>query len=224
MCVEREYGVGNKLIEMTLFFTRFVLPTLTKIRMNTELIIHESKEFADFNYSECKLRNREFYKCKFINCNFNKSDLREVYFEDCCFINSDLSMANVSDVGFRNVIFDGCKMLGVDFSVCSKFAASFAFNDCIMNYCCFISLKLKRTVFKKCSLKEVDFSFSDLSAAVFDCCNLEIATFSNTLLEKADFRTSENVTLDLEENKVKKARFSSVQLEGLLHKYQLDIS
>jgi uncharacterized protein YjbI with pentapeptide repeats len=72
-------------------------------------------------------------------------------------------------------------------------------------------------------MHEVDFSESDLSNATFDNCDLLTATFDRTVLEKADFRTAYNYAIDPENNRIKKARFSTAGLAGLLFKYDLDI-
>jgi len=72
-------------------------------------------------------------------------------------------------------------------------------------------------------LKETDFSEVNLSASVFSDCDLSGAIFSNTNLEKVDFRTANNFLIDPEFNKLKKAKFSAFNLEGLLYKYQIDI-
>ena len=80
-----------------------------------------------------------------------------------------------------------------------------------------------KTKFDKCTLKETDFSEVNLTASVFSECDLTNAIFSNTILEKVDFRTANNFSIDPEYNKLKKAKFSSFNLEGLLYKYKLDI-
>ena len=62
-----------------------------------------------------------------------------------------------------------------------------------------------------------------MSSGVLDNCNLNRAIFSKTNLEKTDFRTAFNYSIDPEANKIKKARFSKMGLEGLLDKYQIEI-
>jgi hypothetical protein len=42
-------------------------------------------------------------------------------------------------------------------------------------------------------------------------------------LEKADFRSAYNLSIDPEKNKIKKAKFSSTCLTELLEKYNIDI-
>ncbi|WP_164112763.1 MULTISPECIES: pentapeptide repeat-containing protein [Sphingobacterium] len=191
--------------------------------MNTEIVIHTDKIFQQVDYSDKALRNREFIRCHFIGCDFSKSDLRTNDFEDCKFETCNLSMVNLQGVGLRNIIFKDCKIMGVDFSSLNKFMFSFSFDNCQLDYSIFYGANLKKMRFLKCSLHEVDFSEADLSASVFADCDLLGATFVGTNVEKVDFRTSTNVILDLDLNKVKKAKFMIYQLELLLLKYDLAI-
>ena len=52
--------------------------------------------------------------------------------------------------------------------------------------------------------------------AVFKDCDLCYASFHHTNLEKADFTTARNYTLNPAANRLKKAKFSRYGLEGLL--------
>jgi uncharacterized protein YjbI with pentapeptide repeats len=83
---------------------------------------------------------------------------------------------------------------------------------------------MKKAVLDSCSLKQVDFAETDLSAAVFKNCDLTDAVFMQTILEKADFRTAKNYAFDPEQNKIKKAKFSLPDVAGLLNKYNIEIS
>jgi len=47
--------------------------------------------------------------------------------------------------------------------------------------------------------------------------------FENTILEKVDFSTSFNYSIDPEMNKIKKAKFSLPEVIGLLNKYDIEI-
>lgn len=132
-------------------------------------------------------------------------------------------MTNIENVGFRNASFIGCEILGIDFTRCNELMFSFRFESCIMDYCTFIGTKLKRTQFIKCSLREVDFSEADLSMAAFTETDLTGTTFANTVLERANFTSATGFSIDPEINRLKKAKFGIQQLQGLLHKYQLDI-
>ncbi len=191
--------------------------------MTNKVNLYESKSFKNIDYTEKRLRDTEFYKCEFVSCVFSKSDLIDISFEDCTFENCDFSMTKIRGTGFRNAIFKGCKILGVDFSECDKFSFSFSFYNCHLDYSTFFGTKLLKTRFEKCSLQETDFSEVNLSSSVFSDCDLTGAIFSNTILEKVDFRTANNYSIDPDYNRLKKAKFSALNLEGLLYKYQLDI-
>ena len=92
-----------------------------------------------------------------------------------------------------------------------------------MDYCTFFGTKLNKTVFKKCSLRETDFTEANLSMAQFPESDLLGTIFSNTNLEKTDFRGATNLSIDPQYNKMKGAKLHSFQLEGLLYKYGLEI-
>jgi uncharacterized protein YjbI with pentapeptide repeats len=72
-------------------------------------------------------------------------------------------------------------------------------------------------------LHETDFAECDLTNGVFDNCDLSGALFDHTNLEKADFRTAFNYSVDPENNRIKKAKFSLPGVTGLLHKYDIEI-
>jgi uncharacterized protein YjbI with pentapeptide repeats len=114
-------------------------------------------------------------------------------------------------------------MLGLRFDTCNGFGLSFSFDGCQLNHSSFYKTKIKKTIFKNSHLQESDFSEADLTGAVFDDCNLTQAVFFHTILEKADFRTSYNYSIDPEINRIKKAKFSIWGIPGLLDKYDIEI-
>lgn len=77
-------------------------------------------------------------------------------------------------------------------------------------------------IFNRCDFAEKDFSESDLTGAVFEDCNLAQAIFDHSILEKADFRTAYNYSIDPEAKRIKKAKFSLSGISGLLDKYDID--
>jgi len=92
-----------------------------------------------------------------------------------------------------------------------------------INHASFYKLKIKKTVFKNSQLEGVDFAECDLSGSTFEGCNLLAAVFDATNIEKSDFRTSYNYSIDPEKNKIRKARFSVSGISGLLDKYDIEI-
>ena len=188
-----------------------------------ETTTHEDKIFTDIDYAEKQLRNREFVRCEFINCDFSKSDLSDNDFVDCHFKKCNFSLTVVSRAGFRDATFTGCKILGVDFSKCNKFLFSFTFEHSHIDYATFYGTKLKKTRFTECNLKETDFEGADLSASVFHNCDLSGSTFVRTVLDKVDFRTARNFSIDPSVNTMKQTKFAYNNLSGLLYKFNLDI-
>jgi uncharacterized protein YjbI with pentapeptide repeats len=82
-------------------------------------------------------------------------------------------------------------------------------------------MKVKSTLFKNSQLNETDFSECDLTGSVFDNCDMAGATFDNSNLEKVDFTTAFNFSIDPEINRIKKAKFSLAGVLGLLNKYDI---
>jgi len=186
------------------------------------------KEFLDEtfdkkDFSSEPLQKGAYEHCIFNHCNFSGSDLSSIRFIDCIFTGSNLSLSRLDKTVLRDVQFRDCKMVGLHFEQCDPFGLSFGFEGGQLDQSSFYRTKLKKTVFKNIQLKEVDLTECDLTSAVFDHCDLAGATFENTILEKADLRTSFNYSIDPERNRVKKAKFSLQGLPGLLNKYDIEI-
>ncbi len=183
----------------------------------------KEEEFKGIDYSIKSFAKGEYENCSFINCNFTAVDLSNINFIECSFTDCNFSLARVSNAGFREVSFKGCKLLGMRFEDCNDFLFFVKFDDCVLNLASFFKKKLKSTSFKNCSMHEVDFSNCDLSAALFQNCDLRSAVFDKTILEKADLRGAFNFSINPENNKIKKAKFSRDGALGLLDKYNIEI-
>ena len=59
--------------------------------------------------------------------------------------------------------------------------------------------------------------------AVFENCDLFNASFIHSNLEKTDFSSAKNYSLDPELNKITNAKFSFSGIAGLLNKYNIVI-
>ncbi len=175
------------------------------------------------DFKEVALEKGDYERCRFLNCDFSNSDLSENRFVDCEFSDCNLSLASLINTAFRDVIFVGCKLLGLHFDTCHVFGLSMCFENCLLNHSSFYKTKLKQTHFKTTQLQEVDFTECDLTSSVFENCDLSRATFERTNIEKTDFRTSCNYSIDPERNRLKKAKFSISNVSGLLDKYAIEI-
>src|SRR5688572_18624855 len=181
------------------------------------------KNFDKVNFTQTSLPKGEYENCVFNQCDFSNSDVSEIKFIDCEFKACDLSLTKINKSAFRDVTFIECKMLGLRFDTCHDFGLAFSFDSCVLNHSCFAATKIKKTTFKNSQLKEVDFTETDLTSVVFDRCDLTRATFANTVLEKADLRTSFNYSIDPEINRLKKTKFSLAGILGLLEKYDIEV-
>jgi uncharacterized protein YjbI with pentapeptide repeats len=175
------------------------------------------------DFSNGKLSNMEYDSVLFADCNFSKADLSNISFIDCTFKTCDMSLVKVNNTAFNNAQFINCKLLGIDFSRFKDFLLSFSFDTCTLDFASFYQKKIKKTIFKDCSIKEVDFNETDLTESRFVECDLTLAVFQQSILEKVDFRKAYNYGIDLEVNKVKNAHFASSGLSGLLLKYPIII-
>lgn len=182
---------------------------------------HSDKTFDKINYANKVITGREFEACTFTNCDFSGSNFSGNDFIDCRFENCNLSMMRVEYTGLKNVAFHNCKVMGVDFSACSEFLFSVSFSNCILDFVSFFRRKIRKTTFDGCSIKEANFTQSDLTGSSFSDCDLSQTVFDQTIVEKADFRTAINFSIDPETNKIKKAKFSLTGLPGLLDRYDI---
>jgi len=183
----------------------------------------QDEKFDKTNFSKEALEIADYENCSFINCDVSNNNLSGSHFIECTFTGCNLSTTKLNTTAFRDCIFKDCKLMGLQFSICDDFLFTATFENCLLNFSSFYKMKLKRIVFKNCNLGEVDFTGADLSASLFHHCDLAKALFENSILEKADFRTAYNYSIDPEVNKLKKAKFSTSGIAGLLDKYDLEI-
>jgi fluoroquinolone resistance protein len=181
------------------------------------------KTFEKVNFTSEALPPGDYENCLFTGCDLSNADLGGIHFTECEFKSCNLSTAQLTGTAFKEVAFSNCKMLGLHFESCNTFLFEIKVDDCTLDLSSFYKLKMKKTSFKNASLREVDFSECDLSAATFDRCDLLRAVFDNTMLEKADFRTAYNYSIDPTSNKIKKAKFSLLGLAGLLDKFEIEV-
>jgi fluoroquinolone resistance protein len=181
------------------------------------------ERFDHIDFTQELFPKGEYEGCKFVSCNLANADLTEVVFLKCEFVTCNLSLVKLVHTAFRDVKFTECKILGMHFENCSDFGLAVWFDNCILDQSSFYKTKLIKTSFINSKLIAVDFTQCDLTGSVFDRCDLLRAKFEKTNLEKVDFLTSFNYSIDPELNRVRKAKFSNLGLAGLLDKYDIDI-
>jgi fluoroquinolone resistance protein len=177
--------------------------------------------FAGTPFSGDRFVTADYENCVFKGVDFTETDLSNAKFIDCTFESCNLSMVKVSRTSFQDVKFRDCKVLGLRFDHCNEFNLSFRFDTCKLDHSSFFNKKIRKTVFLNCVLHDVDFTECDLSGATFDGCDLLNANFEHAIVEKADFRTAFNYSIDPQSVRIKKARFSIDGVRGLLDRYDI---
>ncbi len=183
----------------------------------------EDKTFTKTDFTLEHLPVADYEGCSFINCNLSGIDLNNIHFIDCVFNGCNMSLVKLHQTLFRDVQFKDCKMLGLQFYDANTGLFSAGFDNCILNHSSFFKINLKKIHISNSALIEVDFTETDLTGAVIKNCDLLNAKFENTILEKADLRTSFNYSINPELNRIKKAKFSMPAVVGLLDKYDIEI-
>lgn len=183
----------------------------------------EDKRFLSVDFSNDILLTGTYERCKFDGCIFPQYSLAECNFVDCEMKNCDLSNLSPSGTSFRGVYFSECKLLGTRFEVCNPLLLTVRFAHCNLSLASFHKLPLKQTEFIECEMKETDFTACELTNALFDNCNLAGTKFERANLEKADLRSAYNYSIDPENTRITKAKFSAAGLPGLLTKYGIRV-
>lgn len=165
----------------------------------------------------------EYEYCIFRGCDLSNCDLSQSRFLDTEFIDCNLSNAVISNTSFQQVVFNNCKLLGLQFDQCSGFGFAASFNNCQLNHSTFYKMKLSGSGFTNCSLVETDFTDAELKKVLLQHCDLHLAIFENTNLEGADIRSSINYIINPETNRIKGAQFSLPDVIGLLSHYNIQI-
>lgn len=187
------------------------------------MIFIEDKTFEKCQFQERPLDKGEYENCSFKQCDFSNTDLSGIRFQECQFVDCNLSLAKIAKTSFQDCIFSHCKMLGLRWDQCDEFGLTFRFENCQLNHSSFYKTKIKKTYFGNCQLQEVDFTECDLSGSEFVHCDLLKALFDRTILEKVDLRMAAHFSIDPENNRIKKAKFSIYGLPGLLHQYDIEV-
>ncbi len=188
-----------------------------------ENLLYTNKTFEKEVYINTRINNREFEDCIFKNCDFSNSDLSNNSFMDCEFIDCNLSMTQLIGTSLKTVLFKNCKLLGIPFNACNDFLFNVEFQEATLDYSSFANKKMPNTIFNSCSLKEVSFVGTNLTNSIFENCNLDNAIFNDTQLGGVDLRTAYHYKIDPEFNPMKKAKFSTQGIVGLLDKYDIKI-
>ncbi len=200
----------------------FTQQNIQPINFKMEENFTRDEHLEQVNYTREVLK-REYENCHFQTCNLSNVNLSGIVFLECSFGDCNFSSAELKNTAFRDCSFTSCKMIGLRFEECDPFLLSFSFKNCDLSYTSFFQLKIPKTSFKKCKMEQVEFTGANCSGADFSEADLLGSSFGNTNLEKADFRSACNFSIDPEQSHMANAKFSQEDLSGLLTKYKLKV-
>lgn len=181
----------------------------------------EDQTFEHLEGSDAVVEGREFHQCQFKNCRFSNTSFVRCRFVDCTFQKCDLSNLIVRGTSFRDVTFENSKMIGIAW-IDTNTISHLNFVECILNYCNFSGLDLRKSRIENCTAREVEFGQTKLSDSNCQGTDFAGSRFLNTDLSKSDFRRAINYAIRPLDNIVKKAKFSLPEATALL--FGLDIT
>ncbi|MFO7940106.1 MAG: pentapeptide repeat-containing protein [Bacteroidales bacterium] len=174
------------------------------------------QHFTNADYAAGIPPKSTFESCTFEGLLLANHSLNKLDFIDCTFIDCDFSSSQWAGTGIKNCSFHGCKLIGIDFTICQPFLFYFSADACNLSYSQFSNCSMEKFVFSHCIMQEVDFSGAQLQKTIFNECVLTGTLFEQTHLEQADFRTARGFSIHPENNRLKGTRFSANNLEGLI--------
>ena len=185
------------------------------------------EKFENLNLNGEAFENLVFQDVTFDNCVFGECAFARCLFDDCHFHNTDLSLAKFPRSRFKKVAFEGCRLLGINWSSADWEAKSLlanqslTFKACLLDHSIFIGLKLDKTIFKDCQARHLDFESASLRQADFAGTDLDQTRFVHCDLTRANFVGARNYQINAAENTLHQARFTLPEAVALL--YSLDI-
>ena len=171
--------------------------------------------FEDKEYGLQELANCEFERCVFRRCRFGNCRLSNARFIDCRFETCDLTASRLQGATFANVVFSGCRAIGVDWTETSGFR-SVHFSDCKLSDGVWRGMDLRHAKFESSLLEHADFERSRLDKASFSGSRLEGARFVKTSLLDTDLSTAEGYVFDPRVNQLKNTKIGIPEALAIL--------
>ncbi len=192
----------------------------------------EQKECFSENFSNLKLSGQEINSVVFEECSFKDCDFSEVAFIDCKFIECyflkcNLSVVKLSHSKFNNISFEDCKIIGIDWTQATwpsiALFSPIKFFKCIINDSIFFGLSLNEIVIEECKAHDVDFREGSFCEANFTFTDFTNSLFKETNLTGADFTEAVNYRIDINYNKINRAKFSRYEAVSLLECLEIEL-
>ncbi len=177
---------------------------------------YADRTFTDLPFPGRTFRRQEFTGCTFERCRFAGCVFQECRFEACVFKDCDLGVIRVPNTALVDVRFEGCKMIGVDWTAVNARFLRIAFGKCVISDSTFARMDLHGIALAECVAHDCDFLGANLSGGVFRGTDFARSRFAQTDLSSADFCGATRYLIDPTMNRVKGATFSLPEAVSLL--------
>ncbi|MBP0969112.1 MAG: pentapeptide repeat-containing protein [Oscillospiraceae bacterium] len=189
--------------------------------------------FSDKEYRELKytagdvISDMSFENCSFLNCVFDACTFERCVFSSCSFTSCSFVSPMPKNTDMRFCDFRRCRIIGVSFMsfVDDEYIRKpvNSMLECRLKYCLFHDMSFPDYDFSSNEFSQCEFTECALNGAVFRKCDLAGTSFSNSDLRRADFRQADGYVIDIFNNKLKDARFSSPEVLNLLSSLHIEI-
>lgn len=173
------------------------------------------------------IRDIKYIDCEFYNCNFIDVDINNCLFNNCKFYNCTMNSVRFKFSIMKNSTLDKSEFIGIDWNTLKgdSFNAEpiNVVRECFFKYNNFISMKLNNFKFSGSKFQESLFQDCDLIEADFKDVRFESTQFIQCDMTKADFRGAYGYAIDIQSNKLKKAKFSFPEVTSLLNSIDIVI-
>jgi len=192
----------------------------------------KQKEYLSNNFCDLKLSGQEINSIVFEECFFKGCDFSEAIFIDCKFIEChfskcNLSVAKMDHCRFADVVFEDCKVAGIDWTKATwpniSLFSPLKFFKCIINDSTFFGLSLNEIEIEECKAHDVDFREGSFCEANFTFTDFTNSLFNETNLTGTDFTEAVNYLIDINYNKIHKAKFSRHEAISLLESLEIEL-
>ncbi|MEH6445642.1 MAG: pentapeptide repeat-containing protein [Oceanospirillaceae bacterium] len=168
-----------------------------------------------------------FEDCRFESCDFSEASFNNCQFLECDFVNCNFSLAKFKGTRLQETTFNECKLLGIDWTLINwpsvVLDSLVSFERCVLNDSSFYGLTLQRLKLLDCRCYEVDFREGDFNHANFSHSDFTRSLFSRTNLTAANFSEALNYDIEIENNRIKGAKFSRYEAVRLLNSLEIEL-
>lgn len=189
-------------------------------------------EYHNQTFQTLSLEKTEVFDCRFQNCLFSHCSFQEVQLQNCLFQDCKFEACRLLHNQFSYTVcmqntFSDCMLLGINWAMLERsdhiFLPFSSFHSCVLKYNVFFGFSLKKFSFQSNVLQNCSFEECNLEDAIFHGCDLKETSFQKNNLSHADFRDAQQYCISIENNTLKKARFSFPEVIQLLNSLEISI-